>query len=176
MISKILIFCILILFVCCKSNNIRNIENKTIINDSINLYVFIGKKISFTQTLSDETKYRIEIDKKTGDTTRYRTRSLDSKFNAKYRVIRNVYNDLNTNTIKFIVYDHAGSPRVDAFKYVVLYIIKDKNTGKFYHLKYQYQVVEKTKTGNWIGKNGKTIVELFREKKQLIENNRIIFK
>lgn len=168
MIRIILVLGILILLIGCKSNNVNSVTDIIIKNDSINLYAFIGKKIKFSQTLPDEIKQWFEIDSITKDTIRYKTQNFDSKFEAKYKVVKNLFNDLKTDTIDFIVYDHFSLQRVDSSEYVILYIFLDKKSGIYYNYKYQFQPIEKANDGTYIGKNGESITELLNEKKNLI--------
>jgi hypothetical protein len=167
---------ILFVFVCCKSNKQFFHNDVNIENDSINLYAFIGEKLSFTTATPDEIKHWIKIDSITGDTIRCKTYNFDTKFDAKYKVVKNIFNNLKIDTINFIVYDHAGSPRIDAYDHVILYVFLNKNDNIYYLHKNQFQPVDEVEKGIWKGKNGKTISELFKEKQNLISKSRMIFE
>jgi len=97
-----------------------------------NLYVFVGEKISveeFEPALEDG---RI---------------LMDSAFRARYKVIDNVYNQLSTDTIEFIAYDHYGIPAFSNFEHVLLYIVKTEEG--YVHSKYLYSPLFKTKDNEW---------------------------
>jgi hypothetical protein len=75
--------------------------------------------------------------------------SFDSKYKAKYRILQNVYGNYQAKTIEFIIYSHHGLPAFSKNKNVLLFVSKFE--GKFYHEKYIYNVVYKTKDGRWAG-------------------------
>ncbi len=60
-----------------------------------NLYVFVGEKISVEEFKPELEEGRI---------------LMDSAFRTQYKVIKQVYNQLRTDTIEFIAYDHYGAP------------------------------------------------------------------
>lgn len=88
---------------------------------------------------------------------------MDSGFKSKYKVVKNVFNNLKTDTIEFVAHDHYGRPRFENYKNVILYISLNKEKGNFYHQKYQFDPVEKTKNGIWRGLKGESIENLFNE-------------
>jgi hypothetical protein len=73
--------------------------------------------------------------------------SMDAGFRAKYKVLLNVYGNYSKNTIEFTAYDHYGQPGFSNYKNVLLFVSEHK--GKYYHEKYQYFDVYKTKNGRW---------------------------
>ena len=101
---------------------------------SSDLYVFVGEKI-------DIKEFKPEV--KDG------LIPMDQGFKAKYKVIENVYGNLKLDTVDFVAYDHYGIPPFSNFKTVLLYVIKVN--GKFYHSKYLYSAVYKTKDNKWAG-------------------------
>ena len=145
-------------------------------NESINLYAFIGEKISVTEFDPNENNTRIEIDSISGDTIRRVSYVMDSGFKSKYKVVKNVFNDLKTDTIEFVAYDHYGRPGFENYKNVILYISLNKEKGNYYHQKYQFDPVEKTRNGTWKGLKGETVEQLFTEKKKGVFTARGIFE
>ncbi len=96
------------------------------------LYVFIGRKIKVDYS---ERKY-------------YCNRiSMDSKFDAEYEIIENLYGNFENDTIKFVAYDHYGKPGFSDYDNVILYVAE--YCRELYHVKYQYNNVYKTKDGKW---------------------------
>jgi hypothetical protein len=98
------------------------------------LYVFVGEKI-------DIKEFQLEINNG--------LIPMDQGFKAKYKVIEKVYGNLKLDTIDFVAYDHYGIPPFSNFKTVLLYVIKVN--GNFYHSKYLYSAVYKTKDNKWAG-------------------------
>jgi len=96
------------------------------------LYVFIAEKISVTYAI--DTLYCNRI-------------SMDSKFNATYKIVKNLYGDFKGDSIKFIAYDHYGVPAFSHHKYVMLFV--SQYCGKLIHEKYQYFDVYPTVNGRW---------------------------
>ena len=164
----------MLFFISCKSADPKKdslIEQK---DKTVNLYASIGKKISVQKVERDTTKTEkfIGLD---GDTVVQKVIFFDQKFKAKYQVLRNVFNVLPIDTISFIVYDHYGRPQFEDYENVLLYILLDQEDEKFYHQKYQFDPVKKTKNGNWEGLNGESIEELFIEKKNGVLTARGLF-
>ncbi|WP_276503422.1 hypothetical protein [Terrimonas pollutisoli] len=94
------------------------------------LFVFVGEKIS-VQPLPHEQG------------------SIDNGFTAKYIILQKVYGDFPLDTIEFVVYDHYGVPDFSKYKNVLLFVSAD--SGTYYHQKYMYNDVYKTKGGRWAG-------------------------
>ena len=96
------------------------------------LNVFIGKKINVDYA---ERKY-------------YCNRiSMDSKFDAEYQIVENLYGDFKKDTIKFVAYDHYGKPGFSEYENIILYLAS--YCGELVHVKYQYNNIYKTKDGKW---------------------------
>lgn len=166
---------ILIILISCKSTKVGQKSEFKLEDDSVNLYAFVGEKISVIEFDPNENNTRIEIDSITGDTIRRVSYVMDYGFKNKYKVVKNVFNDLKTDTIEFVAYDHYGRPGFENYKNVILYISLNKEKGHFYHQKYQYDAVEKTKNGTWKGLNGESIEKLFNAKKKGVLTARGLF-
>ena len=72
---------------------------------------------------------------------------MDVGYHAKYRILKNVFNNYPADTISFDVYDHYEKPAFFKDKYVLLFVFKAG--GKLYHEKYIYFSVHPTIDGNW---------------------------
>ncbi len=166
---------ILIILINCKSTKVGQESEFKMEDDSVNLYAFIGEKISVIEFDPNENNTRIEIDSITGDTIRRMSYIMDNGFRNKYKVVKNVFNDLKTDTIDFLAYDHYGRPGFENYENVILYISLNKKKGHYYHQKYQYNPVKKTKNGTWKGLNGESIESLFNEKKKGVLTARGLF-
>lgn len=96
------------------------------------VFVFVGEKISV----------------QAGERINYCDRfSMDSRFEAKYKIIKNIYGDYKGDSISFTAYDHYGIPAFSQHKYVLLFV--SEYCGKLYHEKYQYFDVYPTENGRW---------------------------
>lgn len=125
-------------------------------NKNINLYAFVAKKISITEFDANENNKDVqtgefEIDEETGDTLKIIKKRyiMDRAFKCKYRVIRKMFNYLESNTVEFIAYDHYGSPGFAEKDTVILYLSKSKDGSHYFHQKYQYDNVYINKKGHY---------------------------
>ena len=100
------------------------------VQDNNPLFVFVGERI-WVEPLPHEQG------------------SMDNGFKAKYAVLKKVYGNFTADTIEFVAYDHYGTPSFSKFKNVLLYVSSD--SGLYYHQKYMYNDVYKTKDGRWAG-------------------------
>ncbi len=98
--------------------------------DSNPLFVFVGEKLMVESLPS-----------KRG--------SMDNSFKARYLVVEKVFGNFSNDTIEFVVYDHYGKPSFSKFNTALLYVSAD--SGTYYHQKYLYDDVYKTKDGRWAG-------------------------
>ncbi len=172
----LIILGILIILISCKS--ITNVNQSEVImsDNSINLYAFIGEKISVIEFDPNENNTCVQIDSITGDTIQeVGYYIIDNGFKSRYRVMKNVFNHLETDMIEFIAYDHYGRPKFENYKNVILYISLDKENGNYYHQKYLFDPVKKTKMGTWEGLKGESIEKLFNEKKDRVLTTRGLF-
>ncbi len=92
------------------------------------LFVFVGEKISVEEQPAEKG-------------------SMDAFYLATYKVLLPVYGYYRGDTIQFRVYDHYGRPGFEPYKNVMLFVTEYE--GKYYHEKYQYYDVYKTKNGRW---------------------------
>ncbi len=166
---------IILIIASCKSADLKKGAEFKLNNESVNLYAFIGEKISVTEFDPNENNTRIEIDSISGDTIRRVRFVMDNGFINKYKVVKNVFNDLKSDTIEFVAYDHYGRPGFENYKNVILYISLNKEKGNYYHQKYQFDPIEKTKNGTWKGLNGESVEKLFNEKKNGVLTARGLF-
>ncbi|CAL2087508.1 hypothetical protein [Tenacibaculum sp. 190524A05c] len=170
----LLIFGVLLLIYSCKSTRTEH-KSKTL-KEFVNLYAFIGEKISLTEFDPNKNNTKMEVDSITGDTILYHNISIDYAFKAKYKVLEKVYNKFKSDTIEFLVYDHYGRPKFENYEVVILYLSKDKNTNEYYHQKYQFDPITiDLDNGDWIGFEGESIKELFERKKNGVLKARGIF-
>ena len=159
---------------------LKSKKDSLITDSSINLFAFVAQKISlneFNANVNYERPTSIEVDSTTGDTImKRRSYIMDHAFEAKYKVIQPVFNDLKTDTIVFNAYDHYGRPAFELYSTVLLYISKSEDGSYYFHQKYQFDPLYKTKNGSWTGKNGESLQKLFKLKKKEVFKERGIFK
>ncbi len=95
-------------------------------------FVFVGEKISVTA-----------VPPKKGEIP------FDEQFLAKYRVVEPYRGSYDEAEIEFTVFDHHGTPAFASYQHALLYV--ELHDGKYYHAKYQYSPLYKTKDGRWAG-------------------------
>jgi hypothetical protein len=95
-------------------------------------YVFIGEKIKVDY--AKEKYYCNRI-------------SMDSKFDADYKIVENIYGNYSNDTIHFVAYDHYGRPAFGNYEYVMLFV--SKYCDEIFHQKYQFYNVYKTVDNKW---------------------------
>lgn len=153
----------LILLIIVQIFSISNIvwsqnDNKTINdwkknNSKKEIYAFIGEKISIEKYIKPAAKDEYDITP-SGDTLKKMYIRMDNGYKLKYKVIKNIHNEIKTSEIEFIAYDHYGVPPFSKCKNVLLFLVKEDE--EFYHCKYQYFEVFKTKYNQWAGIYDKT--------------------
>jgi len=149
------------------------------VDTSINLYAFVGKRISivaFDPTKRFRNENPPKIDSLTGDTIVMKMRIyMDQAFIAKYRVVQEVYNRLSVDTVEFEVYDHWGMPHFEKYQTVLLYISKSEDGLRYVHQKYQFDELRKTRKNFWVGKRGESLQALFDKKRTSVFISRGVF-
>ncbi|MBD1397635.1 hypothetical protein H9Q13_10690 [Pontibacter sp. JH31] len=133
-------------------------------DSDVNLYAFIGQKIS-VENLKRDTSATETFIGFNGDTVVQKVIYFDQGFTARYKVEKSVFNNLQQDTITFVAFDHYGRPEFENYEFVMLYLSKYEKDNRFYHQKYQYDPVIKNEKGVWSGLNGENIAELFQKKK-----------
>lgn len=108
------------------------IAQPCMVEENSKYFVFVGEKISLER-----------VAPKAGE------RSLDQRFLAKYRVLEPFRGTYKGTEIEFTVFDHYGIPPFSKYRYVLLYV--ELHDGHYYHSKYQYSPLYKTKSGKWAG-------------------------
>ncbi|MEC5158626.1 hypothetical protein RCH13_002554 [Chryseobacterium sp. MP_3.2] len=142
-------------------------------NINVNLYAFVGEKISVERFDPNKNNTKKIKDPNSTDSIIIKEYVMDYGFNSTYKILQNVYNSFETDTIVFKAYDHYGNPAFKNEKYVLLYVSKSANEG-YYHVKYQFDSLKKTKFG-FKGYNGKSIERLFTDKKNTVLKERKLF-
>jgi|LakMenEpi03Aug12_release.lakeMendotaPanAssembly.Ray.scaffolds.fasta_scaffold748677_1 hypothetical protein len=155
---------------------------------NVNLYAFVGKKISVTEfDPNAENKGEEVIDKVTGEKIIRKNYIMDAGFRCKYLILKNVFNNLENDTIEFVAYDHYGRPHFEEQEYVLLYISKSSKDNQYFHQKYQFDYLEQNPEGIFYGytytikqrkkyityKNKKmaSLEDLFNKKKEEVFKN-----
>ena len=171
----LLILGFLFLISSCKSTKNKTESDFYSENNEINLFAFIGKKMSvkiFERDTTATEKF-IGID---GDTVVQKVIYFDQRFKAKYQIEKPLFNNFKKDTISFLVYDHYGRPKFEKYEYAIMYISKSEKENEFYLQKYMYDPVKKNDDGTWSGINGESIKELFENKKNGYLKARGIFE
>jgi|SRR5690554_3663898 len=171
------IYGFLILLVACKSTNIKSGPEFFMNDHNVNLYAFIGEKISVTEFDPNTIKTdRMEIDSITGDTLIHKRYIMDLGFLCKYKVIKNIFNEIKTDTVEFKAYDHYGRPGFENYENSILYLSLSQDSTHYFHQKYIFDALNKSSNGKWEGLNGESVMELFNKQKNGVFTSRKIFK
>lgn len=140
-------------------------------NKEVNLFAFVGKKISIIKVDPNlEEKGEKIYDSLSGDTIIKKSYIMDAGFRCKYVVIKNVFNNLKLDTIDFAAYDHYGNPGFAGYETVLLYVSKSSKGNYYYHQKYQFDYLEKTSDGKFYGYS----YDRIERKKRIIFKNKKI--
>lgn len=97
-----------------------------------NFYVFVGQKLKVEY---EPEPYYCDVE------------TMDSRFKAEYKILKQVVGHYPKDTIRFTVFDHYGRPSFSKYEYVLLFV--SEYCGKVYHEKYQYFDLYKTVEGKW---------------------------
>ena len=144
-------------------------------DESVNLFVFIGEKISVIEFDPNENNEVKVIDPVTKDTIIKKRHTMDYAFRVKFKVLQNVFNELKTDTIEFVAYNHYGRPGFESYKNSIIYISKNERGGYYYHQKYQFNPLKRVNR-EWQGLKGESIKELFENKKNGVLKARGLFE
>ena len=99
-----------------------------------NLFVFVGEKVSVDEFQPDSAPDVI---------------IMDAAFKAKYKILKPVFGSYSGAEIEFDAYDHYGRPAFERYPFVLLFVSADN--GRYFHQKYQFFPVFRTKSGAWAG-------------------------
>lgn len=133
------------------------------------IYAFVGEKIYIENYIKPQAIEDYKINVSEGDTLRKPFIQMDYGYKAKYKVIKNVNNEIKASEVEFIAFDHHGIPPFSKGKNALLFLIKENE--KFYHCKYQYFEVFKTSDNKWAG-----IYDKIKYKNTTIKPVKIDFK
>ncbi|MCI4671833.1 MAG: hypothetical protein MRZ79_27065 [Bacteroidia bacterium] len=120
-----------------------------------NLLVFIGEKISVIEaerqniTTGTDTVY-IKGDTTFGGRETHQV-FMDSKFTAYYKIKKLLHGKYAFDTITFIAFDHYGKPAFSDYRHALLFVSSYPGDTIFYHKKYQFYDVYRSKNGRWAG-------------------------
>ena len=129
--KSLIIFTILIILVSCNTRSPNSLTKKAITSKP-KLFVFVAEK-----------NFVSEVKQKDEEVL------FDKEYTANYKVIKNIYGQLDSENITFTVFDHYGVPPFSHYKTVLLYVCLIE--GKYYHEKYLYNQVYETINGKWAG-------------------------
>src|SRR5690606_25471942 len=138
------------LFGCSTSKQLNN--NFYNENKNVNLFAFVGKKISVIEFDPNSEQVDEKIyDPISGDSLIKKSYIMDVGFRCKYAIIKNVFNNPKIDTIDFVAYDHYGYPGFAEYETVLLYVSKSTKGGYYFHQKYQFDYLKKNSNGQFYG-------------------------
>lgn len=140
-------------------------------NKEVNLFAFVGKKISVIKFNPNAEQIGEKIyDSVSGDTIIKKSYIMDAGFRCKYVVIKNVFNNPKLDTIDFVAYDHYGNPGFAEYETVLLYVSKSSKGNYYFHQKYQFDYLERNSDGKFYG----YLYDRIERKKRIIFKNKRI--
>ena len=167
--NYILIFILFTLFGCSTPKQLN--DNFYSENKELNLFAFVGKKISIIKFDPNvEQVGEKNYDSISGDTLIKKSYIMDRGFRCKYAIIKNVFNDPKIDTIDFVAYDHYGNPGFAKYETVLLYVSKSSKGNYYFHQKYQFDYLEKNSDGKFYG----YIYDIIQRKKRIVFKNKRI--
>ncbi|WP_143883236.1 hypothetical protein [Chryseobacterium binzhouense] len=142
--QKNIFYIVCIFLISCNSNKKILESNFYEENKNINLYCFVGERVS-VEYFDPNVNYKKKVkDPTSGDSIIVTEYYMDEAFLCKYIVRQNVFNKIDHDTIHFEAYDHYGTPEFKNYKYALLYLSKN-DKGEFIHMKYQFDAIKNTK-------------------------------
>ena len=121
-------------------------------NNQVNLYAFVGKKISVIEFNPNAEQNNVKIyDSINKDTIIRKSYIMDNAYRCKYLIVKNVFNNPKIDTIDFVAYDHYGNPAFTKFDTVLIYVSKSTKENYYYHQKYQFDYLEKNSEEKFYG-------------------------
>lgn len=150
------------LLTCCKSSDTKLVNNATNGDTSVNLYAFIGEKISVKQYIAIPNN---KTDISTSSNSKFvscQNGVPQNLYEVKYKILKNVFNEYITDADSILTYKSYRYPEFKKHNTVILYFSKT-NSGSYYYQGF-YDVVHKNSKGIWLGKNGKSPQQLLEEK------------
>lgn len=156
--SKIILISVLIILTGCQTTYLNTAKNIKYggANKNINLYAFVGKKISVNEFDPNKNQEGVpsrkyETDEETRDTLKIVSKRyiMDRAFKCKYKVVKKMFNSLETDTVEFVAYDHYGTPGFAERDTVILYLSKSVKGRHYFHQKYQYDHVYRNRKGHY---------------------------
>ena len=166
--NYIFILILIVLFGCSTPKQINDYYGE---NKEVNLYAFVGKKISVIEFDPNAEQIGVKVyDPKSGDTIIRKSHIMDGGFRCKYVIIKNVFNNPKVDTIDFIAYDHYGNPAFSEYETVLLYVSKSIQGNYYFHQKYQFDYLEKNSDGKFYG----YMYDRIERKKRIIFKNKRI--
>jgi hypothetical protein len=158
----------------------KSTKQSLLADSSVNLYAFVGEKIAVVKydpnNAADPNVPNI-VDTVIGNSNVKRSfLVLGHHFYATYKVMVNVFNDLKEDTVRFKTFDDQERPAFEKHRTVLLYIYKGDYVQSFYQQKGQFDELFKNDKGQWVGKNGESLEQLFDAKKKSVFKERGLFK
>lgn len=144
-------------------------------DNSVNLYAFIGQKITVDEFDPNQKNTVTQTDSVTGETYQLESYIMDLAFDCKYVVVSEVFNKLQKDTVEFEAYDHYGRPAFEDYDYVLLYLSISDDSVSLFHQKYLFDPVKRSSKGIWTGLKNESIKQLFNKKRETVLRARGVF-
>jgi hypothetical protein len=119
-------------------------DNKTPLGKDMEVIAFVGEKISFEERNFPET---ISVHMPDGTIVDRLIPSFDTRYEAKYKVLTWVSEEIAQEIIDFEVYDHYGQPALP--KVLTPLVLLVNYNGRWVQSKYNNYSLSRTTDGDW---------------------------
>lgn len=119
-------------------------DNTTPAGEDLDVIAFVGQKVSF----EEKTIHEIEpVTMPDGTVVKRKIPSFDSRYEAKYKVLHWVSEDLGQDIIEFEVFDHYSSPQLPHLATPLVLLVNYE--GRWVQSKYNNHDLSRTTDGDW---------------------------
>lgn len=119
-------------------------DNTFPVGENLDVIAFVGKKVSFKENTIYPTVKETLID---GTVVERKIAAFNSRYEAKYKVLRWVTEDTGQDIIEFEVYDHYSDPQLPYLKTPLVLLVNYE--GKWVQSKYNNYDLSRTTDGDW---------------------------
>lgn len=119
-------------------------DNTLPLAKDLDVIAFVGEKISFEEKRLLET---ISITKADGTIVERTLPQFDTRYEAKYKVLAWVSEEMTNEVIDFEVYDHYGRPQLPTISKPLVFLVNYK--GRWVQSKYNNYRLSRTTDGDW---------------------------
>jgi len=142
--SLFLLLGVVSLGVLAEASENSDFDNTLPAGEDLEVIAFVGKKVSFKENTIYPTVKETLID---GTVVERKIAAFNSRYEAKYKVLRWITDDKAQDVIQFEVFDHYSDPQLLHFKTPLVLLVNYE--GKWVQSKYNNYDLSRTTDGDW---------------------------